>query len=164
MPNVAERYTKEGALPSTARRPPPANVILAADLKVCTGCCWLYDGLGAGAVVTGFGHVLLGLDNRDLVKRGGCNVSRGHLNRCTRRVGRVRSVKMRVNVIVNNNGVFHKLSKTKGNFSHIGNSRVNVLTAIVGDLKLDSTLMTTNMGTHILATVHVRPVNRFCAG
>lgn len=115
-------------------------------------------------VVTACGEVLLGLDNRDLVNRGRCNVSRGHLTRCTTRVGRVRRLKMRVNVIVNNKGVFHKLDNTGGKFSHIGNSRVKVLTAIVGDLTLDSTLMTTNIGTHILATMHVRPVNRFCGG
>lgn len=121
-------------------------------------------GAGERAGVTEFGEVLLGLDNRDLVNRGRCNVSRGHLNRCTRRVGRVRSLNMRVNVMVNNKGVFQKLDKTSGNFSHMGNSRVKVLTAIVGDLKLDSTLKTTKIGTHMLATVHVRPVNRFCGG
>lgn len=119
---------------------------------------------GGRGHVTGCGEILLGLDNRDLVKRGRCNVSRGQLTRCTTRVGRVRRRNMRVNVIVNNNGVFHKLDKTGGNFSQMGNSRVNVLTAMVGDLTLDSTLITTNIGTHMLATMHVRPVNRFCDG
>lgn len=114
--------------------------------------------------VTRCGHVLLGLDKRSLVKNGRCNVSRIHLGRCTARVGRVTGVNIRVKVIVNNNGVFHNLDKTSGNFSHIGNSRVKVLTAIVGDLTLDSTLITRNIGTGILATVHVRPVNRFCGG
>ncbi len=123
----------------------------------------LWPVVGRGGV-TGFGEVLLGLDNRDVVKRRHCNVSRGHLTRCTRRVGRVRSVKMRVKVIVKNNGVFHNLDNTNGKFSLIGNSRVNVYTAIVGSLKLDDTLKNVNMGDHMLATVHVRPVKRFCAG
>lgn len=131
---------------------------------VVTGWSYVFTRAGCGGGVTGCGEVLLGLDNRDLVKRGGDKVSRGELTRCTTRVGRVRRRNMRVNVIVNNKGFFHKLAKTNGNFSHMGNSRVNVLTAIVGDLTLDSTLITTNRGTHMLATVHVRPVNRFCDG
>lgn len=117
-----------------------------------------------GVFVTGFGEVLLGLDNRDLVNGRDFNVSPRHLDSCTGRVGRIRRVNIRVNVIVNNNGVFHKLDKDRGKFSHIGNSRVNVYTAIVGSLTLDDTLNTLNIGGGILATVHVRPVNRFCAG
>lgn len=118
---------------------------------------WVRYGVGCG-------EVLLGLDNRSLRNSRGCKLSPRILRSCTRRVGTTTKANIRVNVIVNNNGVFHKLANTGGNFSHIGNSRVNVLTAVVGSLTLRSTLRSGNIGTGMLASVHVRPVNRCCSG